>query len=377
MKFIHTSDWHLGKKLFGASLIGVQKDILAELIAVLRREKVQLLIVAGDIFDKAIPTAEALGLFESFLYDVSRIEGLHTLIIPGNHDSATRLGFLNSFLKHNRIHIQSSPQESHLPVTFSFEDGPVQVYAFPYAHESVYTQCLRDLGEKGEGFSAWVSHVGKQLDNRARNIAVAHTFLQGAMESESERPLFIGGEKGLSSKIFEAFSYTALGHIHKGQKIGKDNIRYSGAIYKYSFSEVDYAKAFHLFTMDEKGKLKLQKMPYVLPKDLKILKGTFEELLAGVLPEGERNHYIKVILTDKRPILDPMLRLKEVYPNILQIERAYLTPFADEQKRFSKMPKEDSFSLLSCFYEDIYEKALDGEEASFLKEFLNKGNLSL
>lgn len=371
MRILHTSDWHLGKKIFGVSLIDIQKDILNQLLNTLINKKVELLLISGDIFDRAIPPVEALILLNDFLLKIREIKGLNTVIISGNHDNRNRLGFLSDFLRSDNIFIRTSLVNSDKPLYFEDSNGKIAVYTFPFAEETEYRELL-DLNNGSYGMSEWVFKIKEDMDKNIRNIAMGHTMLVGGIESDSERIINVGGEVGIDVSCFSGFNYVAMGHLHRRQKIKEECIMYSGSLYKYSFSEANNKKAFLFIEMDSKGIINKTEIKYNLIRDLKVIKGDFKEIENNAYNNPNQKDFIKVILTDKEPIIDPMLRLKVYYPNLLMIEREYLKNKDASIKSQKSIDKLSNKELIEQFYKTVYEDELNEKQKAFLYELLEK-----
>ena len=322
MKLFHLSDLHLGKRLCGVSLIEDQRDILGKILGHIRHEKPGAVIIAGDVYDRSVPSEEAVSLFDDFLFELSELR-VPVMMISGNHDSAERLAYGGRILNRSGIYISPEFNKHNYdailkPVTLSDEHGEINFYLLPFvtpyavraAREdrpeteiSSYTDALRVVIEE------------MNIDKKKRNILIAHQFVTGAEKCESET-FSVGGLDNVNAGVFEEFDYTALGHIHGPQRIGKDNIRYCGTPLKYSFSEVKHSKSISVADIGEKGNVNVSVIALDDPKhDLREIKGTFSEVISS----GRSDDYIKVILTDEDGISDAMNKLREYFPNVMQL----------------------------------------------------------
>ena len=332
-RFIHTADWHLGRLFHAVSLLEDQAHLLAQLLALIRDCRPQALIVAGDVYDRAVPTADAVRLLDETLAAVTVGLGVPVVMIAGNHDSPERLGFGAALLAAAGCHIRGPFSGTIEPVRFADADGPVAVFPIPYAEPALVRECLAEPEAQGHD-AAMAATLARLAGARAaaraegtRTIAVAHCFAAGGAGSESERPLCVGGAGQVEVRHFAGFDYLALGHLHRPQAVGRAagvEGHYAGSLFKYAFSEADHTKSVNLVELAADGTCRVERVPLSPRRDLRIIEGRLADLLAGpesnTGPGESREDYLWVRLQDPGPLLDPMGRLREVYPNVLHLD---------------------------------------------------------
>lgn len=320
MRFAHISDLHIGKRLHEVSLLDDQAYILEEIRKLLRDGKPDAVLIAGDIYDKSAPSAEAVRLFDDFLSGLAS-DGQSVFVISGNHDSAARVAYGGRIMERSGVHLSAPAYEGGVrPVTLTDGHGPVDIYLLPFikpVHVSLafpdekiesYTDALRVAVEK------------MPIDPRRRSVLVAHQFVTGAVRSDSEE-VSIGGLDNVDAAVFAPFSYVALGHIHRPQNIGSPRVRYSGTPLKYSFSEAGDEKSVTMAELDGKGEVSLRTVSLTPKRDLREVKGTYEELMKKENYEGTATEdYLHIVLTDEEDVPDAMRKLKTVYPNVLRLD---------------------------------------------------------
>ncbi len=320
MRFAHISDLHIGKRLHEVSLLDDQAYILEEIRRILRDGKPDAALIAGDIYDKSAPSAEAVRLFDDFLSGLAS-DGQMVFVISGNHDSAARVAYGGRIMERSGVHLSAPAYEGGVrPVTLTDGHGPVDIYLLPFikpVHVSLafpdekiesYTDALRVAVEK------------MPIDPRRRSVLVAHQFVTGAVRSDSEE-VSVGGLDNVDAAVFAPFSYVALGHIHRPQNIGSPRVRYSGTPLKYSFSEAGDEKSVTMAELDGKGEVSLRTVSLTPKRDLREVKGTYEELMKKENYEGTATEdYLHIVLTDEENVPDAMRKLKTVYPNVLRLD---------------------------------------------------------
>ena len=322
MKILHLSDLHLGKRVNGFSMIEDQEYILGQIPDIIRNNQIETVLIAGDVYDRSVPSEEAVALFDRFLKTLSEL-GQKVLVISGNHDSACRLSFGSGLMTGSGVYI--SEVFHGIPDRVDLEDscGTVHFYLLPYIRSSQVRECFPD---------AKIDHLEDALrtvientepDQRERNVLVAHQFVTGASLSESEE-LQIGGLDQISAELFAPFDYTALGHIHRPQTLdfcGSGPVRYSGTLLKYSFSEVRHRKTATIIELREKGTVEIQEIFLTPKRDLREIRGSYEELtLRENYADTCTDDYLHVILTDEEDIPDAIGRLRLIYPNIMKLD---------------------------------------------------------
>ena len=322
MKFIHTSDWHIGRQFHNVSLLEDQRHVLNQIIAYIEHESVDALVIAGDIYDRSVPPAKAVELLDSVVSTLCSDMGVPIILIPGNHDGAERLRFGSRQLRTAGLHIIGDLDEIENPVVIKAAGTEVAFYGIPYNDpETVRNQFAVELTGFDAAHSFLVERIkAVKLAGRPA-VLISHCFLEGGEESESERPLSIGGADRVSHLPCVDFDYVALGHLHGPQYKGEEHIRYSGSILKYSFSEQHQRKAVTLVEIDDDGLQSTRQLPLQPLRDMRIVEGQMQDILQQGRVDPNNQDYLLVRLSDRQAILDPMTKLREVYPNVLHLEK--------------------------------------------------------
>ena len=322
MKFIHTSDWHIGRQFHNVSLLEDQRHVLSQIIAYIEHESVDALVIAGDIYDRSVPPAKAVELLDSVVSTLCSDMGVPIILIPGNHDGAERLRFGSRQLRTAGLHIIGDLGEIENPVVIKAAGTEVAFYGIPYNDpETVRNQFAVELTGFDAAHSFLVERIkAVKLAGRPA-VLISHCFLEGGEESESERPLSIGGADRVSHLPCVDFDYVALGHLHGPQYKGEEHIRYSGSILKYSFSEQHQRKAVTLVEIDDDGLQSTRQLPLQPLRDMRIVEGQMQDILQQGRVDPNNQDYLLVRLSDRQAILDPMTKLREVYPNVLHLEK--------------------------------------------------------
>ena len=323
MKFFHLADLHLGKRVNGFPMIEDQKIILDQILELADSEHPDAVMIAGDVYDKSIPSVEAVNLMDDFLVELVKRK-LQVFIISGNHDSAERISYGGRVMEQSGIHI--SPRISGCgPIRLEDQYGPLYIYLFPYIHPSVVREAYPD-----EKVTDWTQAMevlirNAHVDPAARNIAVAHQYVTASgvrpEECDSEQK-HIGGLDNVDYSVFDAFDYVALGHLHGPQRIGRDTVRYAGSPLKYSFSEEKHKKSVTLVEIKEKGQVEYRQLPLVPARDFKTLRGTFSEVMSpGFTALLSAEDYYRIILTDEQDVDQALARLRKYfYKNLMDLE---------------------------------------------------------
>ena len=372
MKFIHLSDLHLGKRVNAFSMIDDQKDIVKKILKVIKEEKPDAVLIAGDIYDKPVPSVEAVELFDDFLKQLSR-QKLQVFIISGNHDSPERMAFAAELIEASGIHIAPVYGGKVEPVSLRDAYGTVNIYMLPFIKpvhvRSVFPE------EKAESYTealdVAISHM--EVDKEERNILLTHQFVTGAVRSESEE-ISVGGSDNVDASVFAAFDYVALGHIHGPQQVGRETIRYCGTPLKYSFSEAGHRKSVTVLEMKEKGEIQIRTADLVPLHDLRELRGTYEELTNKKNYEGTvLDDYVHITLTDEEDVVDAVGKLRVIYPNLMKLdydnrrtrENQEITGGEDVE---AKTPAE----LIFDFYEKQNNQPMNEAQEGLITELIEK-----
>jgi len=322
MRLLHTSDWHLGRSLHGTELLAEQEAVLMALAGVVRDEGVDVVLVAGDVYDRAVPPADATAVLDRA---VGRIlaAGAQVVVTPGNHDSARRLGTFAGLLRAAGLHVRAATARLDEPVLLADEHGEVAVYGIPYLEPEVARHELGVPAARTHGavLGAAMARVRADLLLRpgVRSVVVAHAFVGGGAASDSERDIGVGGVDLVPVEVFDGVDYVALGHLHRPQTLA-DRLRYSGSPLPYSFSEAGHAKQAWLVDLDARGLSGVRAVPLPVPRQLRVLTGTLEELLADPAHAPAEECFVSARLTDPARPVDPMRRLQQRFPHCVHLE---------------------------------------------------------
>lgn len=320
MKFLHLADLHLGKRVNGFSMLEDQTHILRQILAILDDEQPDGVLIAGDVYDKSVPSVEAVELLDGFLTEL-RARGVPVLLISGNHDSPERLAFGGRVMDSCGIHISPVYDGALAPVTLQDAFGPVHVWLLPFVKPAHVRRWFpdADIESYTDAVAEAVAHM--DIDTAARNVLVTHQFVTGGARSGSEE-LSVGGTDNVDSGVFAPFDYVALGHLHGAQHIGRETIRYAGSPLKYSFSEARQHKSVTVVTLGEKGDVQVRTVALTPLRELREIRGSYDELTARSFYEHTtyRSDYLHLILTDEQDVFDAMSRLRTIYPYLMTLD---------------------------------------------------------
>ena len=354
MRLLHTADWHLGKTLKGQNLIDDQEFILKEIFKIIDDQKPDALLICGDIYDRGIPPADAVNLFDETLNKFAE-KNLPTLIIAGNHDSATRLNFGSKLFEQQKIFIATKISENPAQVVLEDNFGEIYFSLIPYFEPGeIRAKFFGADSERltyNEANKFYVELARKNIPDNKRSVALAHVFLTGGVESESERK-FVGGAAEVEAQIFSDYNYVALGHLHRPQKISAENIRYGGSPLKYSFDEANHKKSVTLIELDGAGAIKIQKIPLEPRRDVRVVKGTLDELRKLSRTED----YICAQLTERA--INVQDKLSFIFPHLLNVEFLFKQNISVEEAKIFHA----GISKLDYFAD--FFKAQTGEDLS-------------
>lgn len=320
MKFLHLADLHLGKRVNGFSMLEDQAHILRQILAILDDEQPDGVLIAGDVYDKSVPSVEAVELLDGFLTEL-RARGVPVLLISGNHDSPERLAFGGRVMDSCGIHISPVYDGALAPVTLQDAFGPVHVWLLPFVKPAHVRRWFpdADIESYTDAVAEAIAHM--DIDTAARNVLVTHQFVTGGARSGSEE-LSVGGTDNVDSGVFAPFDYVALGHLHGAQHIGRETIRYAGSPLKYSFSEARQHKSVTVVTLGEKGDVQVRTVALTPLRELREIRGSYDELTARSFYEHTtyRSDYLHLILTDEQDVFDAMSRLRTIYPYLMTLD---------------------------------------------------------
>ena len=400
MRFLHTADWHLGRIFYGQYLTDDQAYVLEhQFFTILKEEKIDGILLAGDVFDRAVPPIEAIELWDSIITRLAMDYKVPLFVVSGNHDGAERLEVGRSMLSESGIHIWGSPHHALQPFEFEGFDGRVAICPMPfseprrigdalglnsseskpvdtdmtddtlfsYVDDKDQEEVALNLHNYDQMYQAWSDYLYKQVPKRMRSIAISHAFVMGGEVGGSERTLSVGGSEQVSPHVFKNFHYTALGHLHGPQRMGADHIRYSGSPLKYSFDEHEQKKSFTIIDMDTNGKVDISTIPVEAKRDVVILEGYFEDLLNNTaLQTKHKDDYVQARLLDTMPIMDGMAKLRQVYHRCMTIELAgrISTPVVDMGDAVFKELNERE--LFNQFAETVWKNPLTEREQQYI-----------
>ena len=400
MRFLHTADWHLGRIFYGQYLTDDQAHVLEhQFFTILKEEKIDGILLAGDVFDRAVPPIEAIELWDSIITRLAMDYKVPLFVVSGNHDGAERLEVGRSMLSESGIHIWGSPHHALQPFEFEGFDGRVAICPMPFSEprrigdalglnssesKPVDTDMIDDtlfsyvddkdqeavalnLHNYDQMYQAWSDYLYEQVPKQMRSIAISHAFVMGGEVGGSERTLSVGGSEQVSPHVFKNFHYTALGHLHGPQRMGADHIRYSGSPLKYSFDEHGQKKSFTIIDMDTTGKVDISTIPVEAKRDVVILEGYFEDLLNNTaLQTKHKDDYVQARLLDTMPIMDGMAKLRQVYHRCMTIELAgrIATPVVDMGDAVFKELNERE--LFNQFAETVWKNPLTEREQQYI-----------
>ncbi len=374
MRLLHTADWHLGRIYHGVSLLAEQAHVLDQFVQLAATHRPDAILLAGDIYDRATPPAEAVRLLDKTLTRLVIDLQIPVVAIAGNHDGADRLAFGSQVLQRAGLTVRG-PTDAHVaPVRLQDAHGSVAIFPLPYADPPTVRHALQDdtLADHHAAFEAQLVDVRRQMRQGERTVLVAHAFVQGGLVSESERDLSVGGTGAVGVELFAGFDFVALGHLHRPQQIGPTPVQYAGSLLKYSFSELDQQKSTTLIELGPTGQVTTQRLPLRPLRDLRVLNGVLADLVERGRADPHADDYVLARLHDPGAILDAMGKLRAAYPNALAIERVVLegtnramAPGRDHRK----VRVED---LFGDFYREVTGQDLDAPGQAVLAQVVTE-----
>ncbi|MBK3495193.1 exonuclease SbcCD subunit D [Viridibacillus sp. YIM B01967] len=377
MKIFHTADWHLGKLVQGVYMTEDQAYILQQFLAEIDQEQPDVIIVAGDLYDRAVPPTEAVRLLDDIFEEIVLKRHIPLISIAGNHDSPGRLHFGSHLMKESGLHIVGNLDDKLSPVVLNDEFGKVHFHLIPYADPSQVRYVFNDDSIKSHqsAMKRITDELKKKMDPTVRHVFVGHAFVtsHGQEEentSESERPLAIGGTECIDAALFEPFHYTALGHLHQAHFVLNETIRYAGSPLKYSISEENHKKGYLIVDLAEDGQVTIEKKLLQPRRDMR----TVEDHLDNLLKTEVSEDYIYVKLLDDAPIISPMEKIRTVFPNAMHVERKLMKQTIDgtEQLTTSRQ-KMDDLTLFEAFYKEIVGAEVEDATKQLFQEVLQEG----
>lgn len=389
MKFLHTADLHIGKSICEHSMLDEQRHILASILEAVRGEKPDALLIAGDVYDKSVPSAEAVAVLDDFLVRLSET-GTKVFVLSGNHDSAERIAFGGRLMEDRGVHMSPVYRGEFAPVTLQDEFGEVDVWMLPFVRPATVRACLGSDEERDQvtDYTSAMRMAIAQMHftEGRRNVLLAHQFVTGAERCDSEEN--VGGLDNVDASVFDGFDYVALGHIHKPQDVAKDavgngRVRYSGTPLKYSLSEANHKKSLTVVELAGKSAdglagIEVREIPLTPKHDVREIKGTFAELVS---PEFQRRQlaeglklddFVYVKLTDENDVPDAVLKLRGIYPNLMMLD------YDNERTRNQhitvgdgKVEQKTPMELFGEFFSDMTNRELNEEEREFVQDIID------
>ncbi|WP_130859899.1 exonuclease SbcCD subunit D [Gracilibacillus phocaeensis] len=374
MKILHTADWHLGKIVHGLHMTNDQAEMMQQLLAIIKEQKPDIIIIAGDLYDRAVPPREAVELLNAFFTTITTELHIPIMAISGNHDSPDRLGFGASLFHANQLYLATTMADIFQPVTFTQDGQDVTFHLVPYVEPEQVKHYFQesDIQTHQQAMERIIQEIKKQMNPESKHVLVAHAFIAGGMESESEERLtMIGGSPYIDVSLFDAFDYVALGHLHQPQKIKRDTVRYSGSPMKYSFSEANHQKSVTI--VESTDTIELSTIPIKPVRDLRIVEGYFEELLTGN-SEPPSEDYLQIRLLDDGAIIDPVTKLRRLFPNILRLERKqyFIHQSLKEIESIKEKQQMTHEQLFAAFYKEMKGEDLPKEREPYVKEAIDQ-----
>ena len=370
MKFIHLSDLHLGKRVYDFNLTEDQKYILKEILKVIDTENPDAVLIAGDIYDKSVPSTEAVELLDEFLYQLSGRD-LQVFLISGNHDSPERLAFASRLISRTGIHLSPVYNGAVEPIVLTDEFGPVNVYLLPFVKPVHVRRFFPDATIESYNDALRTAVEALDIDRSERNILVTHQFVTGAIRSDSEE-ISVGGTDNVDAAVFDGFDYVALGHIHGPQNIGSERIRYCGTPLKYSFSEAKHQKSVTVIDIADKESILVRTVPLHPLRDMREIEGTYEELTYRPNYEGtDTDDYIHITLTDEEDIPDAIGKLRLIYPNLMSLDyNNSRTRSAGMLSDLEELQNKSPLVLFEEFYEQQNGRPMSEQQENFVRKIM-------
>ncbi len=379
MKLLHISDLHIGKRVNEFSMIEDQKYILKKILAIADEQQADGVMIAGDIYDKQVPSAEAVQVFDWFLTELAD-RGKQVYAVSGNHDSAERIAFGARLMSSRGVFVSPVYHGETVKLTLKDSYGELYLYLLPFIKPTVVRHALEkmpDIEEKPipesyhDAVKLAVDHMN--IDSTKRNILIAHQYVTGAGRCDSEE-ISVGGLDNVDADVFDAFDYVALGHIHSPQSIKREGVRYCGTPLKYSFSEAEQEKSVTVVTFEEKGTIKISTVPLVPLHDMRKIRGTYLEVTARhFYQEFDPEDYVQITLTDEEDIVDGLQKLRIIYPNLMKLEydnsrtkQNHVIECAEDIEQKSEL------ELFAEFYELQNNQTMSEEQTAFVSQLIEE-----
>jgi len=374
VKIFHTADWHLGKIVHGTSMLEVQRAFINDFIQAIKEESPDVIIIAGDLYDRSQPPKEAVELLDYFLDEIILKEEIPVIAIAGNHDSPTHLHFASKLLWDNGFYVVGKLEETNDPVILEDEFGEVHFHLAPFVDPSMVRNLYGDdsIRTYDDAVKTIVEKMIEKMNPQARHVFVGHFFVTPRGEkrentSDSERLLSVGGIEYVNASHFSNFNYVALGHLHRAHAVSKSFIRYAGSPLKYSISEEHHKKSYYIVNLDKEGTVDIETKEINPMRDMRTVEGKIEDILRMEPSED----YIFIKLLDRTPVLSPMEKVRAVFPNTLHLERPYDQFVSSEDNEIHiKKEKQSDLELFQAFYKEVKGYAAEKEQLEIFNELV-------
>ena len=373
MRFLHTADLHIGKRVNEFSMLEDQEYILRQILKTADKEQVEAVLIAGDVYDKQVPSAETVRLFDWFLTQLNSRK-LPVFVIGGNHDSVERLSFGAQIMEESGVYLTQSYDGKVVPVRLEDEYGPVNLWMLPFLKPAMVKRFFpeQEIVTYQDALETVIGNM--ELNREERNLLIAHQFVTGAVTggSEDSVEVFVGGVENVDASVFADFDYVALGHIHRAQSAGGEQIRYSGTPLKYSFSEIRHEKSVTIAELKEKGSLTVHQVPLKPLHDMREIRGSYEELVLRENYQGTNlEDYLHVILTDENDIPDVIGRLRSIYPNIMKLDYDNQRTRRNQELMKEEAAVEQSrMELLGQFFSQQNNQEMSPEQTEYARTLM-------
>ena len=373
MKFIHTGDWHLGKLVHGMYMTEDQREVLNQFVDLVAEEQPDAVVIAGDLYDRSVPPTDAVELLDEVLFRINVELNIPIVAISGNHDSAERLSFGSSWYRHNHFYLSGKLSNNFKPVHIN----GVNFYQVPYAEPGLVRHLLDDpsIHSHQDAMKAVIGKIEEVMNPNEANVLVGHAFVLGGDSSDSERSLSVGGSGCVTSDLFDPFSFTALGHLHSPDAIKHDKIKYSGSLLKYSFSEAKQRKCISIVEMNVDGSFDMRYSSLKPKQDMREIEGHLDQLLDPSFYEKENTYdYLKVTLLDDGALIDPMGKLRQVFPNVLHLEKKIESIDQKQKQNFIsiRQEKKSELELFEQFYREMTSVDFSEEKHGLMAGVIDK-----
>ena len=367
MKIVHTADWHLGKILNGKQLLEDQKYILTQFKQHMEKEQPDLIVIAGDLYDTSYPSKEAIGLLEETIEYLNIELKIPIIMISGNHDGRERLNYGSKWFENNQLYIRTQLENIDDPIELS----GVQFFTLPFATVSEVQNYFKDkqIETYQQALNECLEQMSSSIDNNKVNILIGHLTIEGGKTSDSERPLTIGTVESVDMHSFRLFDYVMLGHLHHPFSINNSFIKYSGSILQYSFSEVNQSKGYRVLDIENNQLLNETFVPLKPLRELEVIEGDYEDIIQERIKVKNKNNYFHFKLTNVSHITDPMMKLKQIYPNTLALTNNTFERI--EEFNNVEIKKQDDQSIIKSFYESMTNESISENQSNKIAEILN------